>query len=218
MASYECLERRRKIGRLRQRCAVDQHRDHPDVPLERRFDLHSNVVPRVVEPRVSVIVPDVEPARPDHRDERDARGDLFIERFHEVDARLDGVDVHEQLLAVEMLQQSVVEEACRRLVVTTPVTNKDATGHNILVCFLTLVEQDRLSSSNRVHRVSALWTSGAEFRFPRNLFNKLRARRDGCVRISGRLPAARRAAERTNEPPSAFAPSRSAYLTPGYLV
>ena len=103
--------------------------------LSADFDLHPNVVRRVVEPRVSVIVPRVEPARPDHRDERDARGDLLIERFHEVNAWLDGVDVHEQLLVVEMLQQSVVEAACRRLVVAAPVTDKDATGHKILgVC------------------------------------------------------------------------------------
>jgi hypothetical protein len=40
--------------------------------------------------------------------------------FHEVDAGLDGVDVHEQLLGVEMLQQSVVKAACRRLVVAAP--------------------------------------------------------------------------------------------------
>src|SRR5262249_53250004 len=68
-------------------------------------------------------------------DERDALGDLLIERFHEVDAWLDGLDVHEQLLAVEMLQQSVVEAACRRLVVLAPVIDKDATVHRILgVC------------------------------------------------------------------------------------
>src|SRR5262249_40432661 len=139
IASCECLKRRRKVGRPRHRCAVDQHRDHPDVPLERRFNLHPNVVCWVVEPRVSVIVPGVEPARPNHRDERDARGDMLIERFHEVDAWLDGVDVHEQLLAVEMLQQSVVEAACRRLVVAAPVIDKDATGHNILgVCSMAL--------------------------------------------------------------------------------
>ena len=94
-----------------------------------------DVVRRVVKPRVFVIVPRVEPARPDHRDERDARGDLLIERFHEVDAWLDGVDVHEQLLAVEMLQQSVVEAACRRLVVVASVIDKDATDQKILgVC------------------------------------------------------------------------------------
>ena len=103
--------------------------------LSADFDLHPNVVRRVVEPRASVMVPGVEPARPDHRDERDARGDLLIERFHEVDAWLDGVDVHEQLLAVEMLQQSVVKTPCRRLVVAAPVIDKDATGHNVLgVC------------------------------------------------------------------------------------
>src|SRR5262249_5182699 len=64
---------------------------------------------------------------------------MLIERFHEVDAWLDGIDVHEQLLAVEMLQQSVVEAACRRLVVAAPVIDKDATGHNILgVCSMAL--------------------------------------------------------------------------------
>jgi hypothetical protein len=31
-----------------------------------------------------------------------------------------------------MLQQSVVETACRRLVVAAPVIDKDATGHNNL--------------------------------------------------------------------------------------
>ena len=107
--------------------------------LSADFDLHPNVVRRVVEPRASVIVPRTEPARPDHRDERYARGDLLIERFHEVDAWLDGVNVHEQLLAVEMLQQSVVETACRRLVVAAPVIDKDATGHNVLgVCSIAL--------------------------------------------------------------------------------
>src|SRR5262249_2590429 len=82
-----------------------------------------------------------------------ARGELLIEGFHEVDARLDGIDVHEQLLAVEMLQQSVVEAACRRLVVAAPVTDKDATGHNILgVCSIRHVARENSNGSIRAQQ------------------------------------------------------------------
>jgi hypothetical protein len=39
-------------------------------------------------------------ARPDHRDERDAPGDLLIQLFPEVDPSPDCVEVHQQMFAV----------------------------------------------------------------------------------------------------------------------
>ena len=95
------------------RRAVDEHRNDAGVARQGGLDLEADEVLRVVEPATAVVVGDGQPLVPDQREQHVAGADGGRDPLHEVVARIDRVDVLEDLVLAEPRTQAVEEPARR---------------------------------------------------------------------------------------------------------
>ena len=72
------------------------------------------------------IIDGCQPTLSDDRDECVAFADLFGKEFHEVDARLDVVDVEEDLFPTQSARNAIINSTGIASGVLAPVTNEDA--------------------------------------------------------------------------------------------
>ncbi len=131
MAQFECVAAGQGFQIVRQAVfgrhdgAVDQHRDHRDVALQRRSEFDAYGIPVVVEPPVSSLIVRFDPVRPDHGKKHVALRNLCIELLGEIEAGLHGIDIHEQLVA-GIFRREIIEQAPgNALRVVTTVIDKD---------------------------------------------------------------------------------------------
>src|ERR1700674_5214846 len=124
----QALEVLRQLGFDRHVGAIDEHRDYRNVALERRGDLDADVIPVALEPLSALLVLRLEPMRSDQRQQHVALRDLGIELLDKIEARLDGVDIDEEVAAREALGEMIVEPARYARCVVSPVVDEDA-GH-----------------------------------------------------------------------------------------
>ena len=87
--------------------ALDEHRNDTNVALDPRRYLESYEVLGVVEPPGSLRVATVEPLVTDQGDEYIAGPDRLVDVLDEVGARLNRVDVHEDVRLSELGDESV---------------------------------------------------------------------------------------------------------------
>ena len=105
--------------------AIDQHRDHPHTALQRRLDLEPHEVIRVVEPTASLLIGKGYPLAPDQGHQHCAGVNCLPDDLGEVQACLDGVQVHEDAHVRETLTQLELQQARVGRGVLTPVTQED---------------------------------------------------------------------------------------------
>jgi hypothetical protein len=108
---------------------VDQHRDDPDVAFQRRLDLQPDQVVGVIELAAALSVGAVQPLVPNQRQQHVARPDGGRDRLGEVQAGLDGVDVHKHALVAEVVRQPVPDPAYHVAGVLAPVAEEDPPGY-----------------------------------------------------------------------------------------
>src|SRR4051812_4771544 len=88
----QLAERDRQLARRGHPGAVDEYRNHVSVPFECDFELESNKVLRVVNPALAAVGLD-KPLSADYSEHDPKRPDALPDRFGEVHARRDAVDV-----------------------------------------------------------------------------------------------------------------------------
>jgi len=86
---------------------IDQNRDHRQIPIECRFQLDPDKVPRVVEPSVSVVFPS--PFCSDHGEHDVALTDSRIDVFPKVFTERYGIYVKEDGIVAEVRTKTVVD-------------------------------------------------------------------------------------------------------------
>ena len=112
---------RRELGRqlvlAGHRRTAHEHRDHDRLAGQGEADLEPDEVLRVVQAALAVELLGAEPAAADDDEHGIGRAHRRVQALHEVDSRLERVDVHEHLMGAELLDQPVVEPArvCRRI-------------------------------------------------------------------------------------------------------
>jgi hypothetical protein len=104
---------------------VDQHRDHPHPALQRGPHFEAHKVVRVVESPPSPLIGQRRPLAPDQRHQHRARVHRLGDDLREVQARLDGVQIHEHLRVGETLAQLVLQQASIGRGVLAPVAEED---------------------------------------------------------------------------------------------
>ena len=77
---------------------VHEHRNDALAQPQSRFDLDAHEIVLVVEPAASHFILGVKPIRPNHHEEDVALIDLILQHAHEIQPRLDTVDIHEELV------------------------------------------------------------------------------------------------------------------------
>src|SRR5215470_4396974 len=117
MAEHERLaldegpQARGQISGLRQCRSVNQHRHHPDVPLQGRLDLDTNPILRTVDPPYSLDISDSGPVPPDEREQDSAPRHGFGNCPGEVRPDGDGVNVHEDAVFTETVNEMIIQTA-----------------------------------------------------------------------------------------------------------
>ena len=106
--------------------AVNEYRDHGNVALERPSDLDADIVLVALNPAPPLLVLSCHPMRPDKRKQHVALRDLGIKLLDEIAARLDGVDIDEEIAAREVLGEMIVQPARYARSVVSPVVDEDA--------------------------------------------------------------------------------------------
>jgi hypothetical protein len=89
-------------------CAIEQDRDHRDIPLQCRPDLDAQEIRRVIQTTVALFVSDIQPVGPNQRQQHVTLGDLVSQDLGEVHPERDGVHVDEQEVRSELWLQPVV--------------------------------------------------------------------------------------------------------------
>lgn len=105
-------ERDEALGQLirgRHLGLLDQSRDQPNAAIEGGFDLEADEILWIVEPPTTPPVANLHPLSPDDCNESVAGAHGVLDRLGEVHARLDRVDVHEDVFLAEALGELVVE-------------------------------------------------------------------------------------------------------------
>ena len=85
--------------------AIDQHRNHPHTALQRCLDFEPHEVVRVVEPPPPLLIGQRRPLPPDQGHQHRARLNRLPDDLGEVQARLDGVQIHEDMRVRDTLAQ-----------------------------------------------------------------------------------------------------------------
>lgn len=106
-------------------CSTNEDRDYPHIAAQRGLDLKAHEVVGVVEPPLSSLIDDVQPAVTDEGQQHLAGADRILEDPDKVVARFDGVDVLENQPVAHMCAQPVIKPARRERRVVAPVADKD---------------------------------------------------------------------------------------------
>ena len=122
----ECVRKLVPVWRGR---PVHQDGQNADTTSQSGRDLEDDEVVRVVQAALTVLVAGVEPGTTDDREKHTARGDGLLDRGREISARLDRVDVDEDVSMPETLGQAVIQAAREMPGVLTPVAQKDSVGN-----------------------------------------------------------------------------------------
>ena len=105
--------------------AIDQHRNHPHTALQRGLDFKAHVVIGVVEPSAALLIGECRPLTPDQSHQHRARVNRLPDDLGEVQARLNGVQVHEDGRVRDTLAQLELQQARVGGSVLTPVAEED---------------------------------------------------------------------------------------------
>jgi hypothetical protein len=124
---------------------VEQEGDHRDATLKRRRDFNSHRVVWIVQTTLSVLVAHVQPVGSDHREQHVAPGDLLAQNIDEVRPERDGIYVHKQEIASELLRQPVVNASSKARTIAPAIANENLGRHGV-----------RLMSSCEPAKVTAL--------------------------------------------------------------
>ena len=164
----ECV---RELVPVWRRRPVHQDGQNADTTSQSGRDLEDDEVVRVVQAALTVLVAGVEPGTADDREKHTARGDGLLDRGREISARLDRVDVDEDVSVPETFSQAVVQAAREMPGVLTPVAQKDPAG-NTAGRWLRH-DRDSTSTSAGTHPTSVTTS-------PQNFCRRKSARRPGC--------------------------------------
>jgi len=115
----------RQLLTPRQRCSTDEDRDDPHIAAQRGFDFKAHEVLGVVEPPMAGPVGDVQPAVTDEGEQHLAGANCVPDNPDKVVARVDGIDVLENVVAAQMGTQEVVQPARRERRVLPPIADED---------------------------------------------------------------------------------------------
>src|SRR5262245_29549893 len=126
LAPRQRRERVRKLLGAGHPRALEEHRDHPDVALQGCSDFMADEVTGVLQPPPPLGIGDREPVPADERDQDVARAYRALDGLHEVEAGLDAVDIHEDVVAAVMVAQAVMQATGRRTALLAPVADEDA--------------------------------------------------------------------------------------------
>jgi hypothetical protein len=104
---------------------LDQDRDEADVAVQRRLDLEPHEILGIIEAPPPVLVGDREPLPADQCEEHVTASHRIGDHLDEVVARLDGVDVLEDLCSAEVPGEPFDQPAGRHGVRVVPVADED---------------------------------------------------------------------------------------------
>ena len=96
-----------------------------------RFNLDTHEIVGVIEPAVACLVTCIEPARSDHSQEHVALVDLILEHAHEIETRRNAVNIHEEMVGVEIGFEPLTEPSREAGIVATPIIDKNPAGHGM---------------------------------------------------------------------------------------
>ena len=106
---------------------LDQHRDHPHVTaLQRRGDFQAGIVIGVFETTLTAGIRQTHPAWPDEREQDTAALQSPINRFNEIDTRVDGLDIAKNRRAVQLFPKMVGQPPGGTLTVLAAVADENA--------------------------------------------------------------------------------------------
>src|SRR5262249_40129030 len=108
IATSQRLERLGQVTLLRHRPPIDQGRGHSNVASKRGPDLDRNENVWIIEPAATLFIFGVEPKGANYRAEDNARGNLTVEMFYEIDPRRNVVDIHEEIFSTETQGKPIV--------------------------------------------------------------------------------------------------------------
>ena len=115
----------RRLLAARQRCSANKDRDNPHIAAQCGLDFKAHKVLGVVEPPMAGPVGDVEPAVTDEGEQHLAGANCVLDDPEKVVARVDGVDVFENVVTTETGAQAVIQPTRRKRRVLPTVADKD---------------------------------------------------------------------------------------------
>jgi endonuclease/exonuclease/phosphatase (EEP) superfamily protein YafD len=124
--SRELLQVGGQLPLARHKHPVDEHRDDAHAALECGSDFEPYVIIRIVEPTAVLLIRDRQPLGADQGDQDHTRVQGGFDGFREINARLDGVQVHEDQHTGEAVAQVLLQEARVGASVLAPVADKDS--------------------------------------------------------------------------------------------
>src|SRR5262245_55024724 len=109
--------------------AFQEDRDNWDIALQRSRDLYANKIVGIVQSPCSVVVSCLKPIGSNDGQQHTALGDLIAEHTHEIDAKRNAIDVHEQHFFPEIDPETVKDASRMPGAVIAAVADEDAFGH-----------------------------------------------------------------------------------------
>ncbi len=109
--------------------AVHENRNDANVAFKRRLDLDAHEILGIVDASSLLVVADSQPLPADHRHQRIAGADALRQDTYEIEARLDIVDIEEDMIAVHPIDDAIIDETSVTRRVLTPVADEDPAVH-----------------------------------------------------------------------------------------
>ena len=106
--------------------AIDQYRDHAHPALKRCLDFKAHIVVGVIESPAAFLIGECRPLTPDQGHQHGARVDGLPDDLGEVQARLNGVQIHEDARVRDTLAKLELQQTGVGGSVLTPVAEEDS--------------------------------------------------------------------------------------------
>ena len=114
------------------RAALDQRGDNPNIAGKRRRDFQPDEVLWVIEPPPSRVISDRQPLLANQCDQGIARAHSLLNNLDEVEAGLNRVDVHKDIVPPKMLAEPIIEPSSPSPTIVPPVADEDPCHSRLL--------------------------------------------------------------------------------------